>query len=225
MRLFSAACLSLLLSSTAMAAIQEVPEAPPAGYSMAQDARRTASEALQRVVVTLIDLQNQAKHLHWAISGPLFISNHEFLQDVADTAARHTDLLAERMTSLGFAPDARLPTVVRESALPELPDGWQADQSVLEMILERLVVTGRLMDEAIRRINEVDPAGSNKLQDAQYDIDKMAWFARAQLQQPGSAGRALPWRAITAPNAPAGPQGARGGSAPGAAPRGGAPAR
>ena len=67
-------------------------EAEVAGFQ-ASPARR---EALQRVLVDLIELHLQGKQAHWNVRGSNFIAIHELLDTLVANAQASADLAAER---------------------------------------------------------------------------------------------------------------------------------
>nr|WP_306420756.1 ferritin-like domain-containing protein [Arthrobacter sp. JCM 19049] len=63
-------------------------------------------DALQSVLVNLIDLQLVGKQAHWNIVGPNFRDLHLNLDEVVDIARKGSDEIAERMRALHATPDA-----------------------------------------------------------------------------------------------------------------------
>ncbi|POX43673.1 Dps family protein, partial [Streptomyces sp. Ru72] len=82
---------------------------------------KTVSEALQGALVDLLDLSLVAKQIHWNIIGPRFRSIHLQLDEVVDTARRHSDTVAERASALGVPPDGRAATVAQSSGIGSVP--------------------------------------------------------------------------------------------------------
>src|SRR5690348_3002663 len=87
-------------------------DAPPS-YSPPVPAGADAPvcQALQGVVVLMVDLQLQGKQAHWNVVGRSFRSLHTHLDDIVDLARSAADTFAERMRALGAYPDARVGVV------------------------------------------------------------------------------------------------------------------
>ena len=64
-------------------------------------------------LIHALDLERQAKQAHWNVKGPNFRALHELFDEVAQQAEDASDLLAERMVSLGGSPDGRVATINR----------------------------------------------------------------------------------------------------------------
>ena len=78
-------------------------------------------QALQRTLTELQQLQLQTKQAHWNVSGTLFRSLHEELQEHYEGIARYADEVAERLLQVGSSSGGRAGTIVRTSRIPEFP--------------------------------------------------------------------------------------------------------
>lgn len=77
--------------------------------------------ALQTNLVDLIDLALQGKQAHWNLAGPHFRSVHLQLDEIIDAARLGSDEVAERMATLGSAPDGRIGAVEEGTRLDVFP--------------------------------------------------------------------------------------------------------
>jgi len=142
---------------------------------------RAANQAhlLQDTLVELIDLSLQAKHAHWNVVGPSFRPLHEFLDELTDQYRDWYDLVAERLTAIGVAPDGRSITVAATTPLEQLPTGQIRDTAVLSALDERVsLVAARIRDRA-DAAGEVDLASQDLLIEVLRGIEKQRWMIRA----------------------------------------------
>ncbi|MDI9887846.1 DNA starvation/stationary phase protection protein [Streptomyces sp. HNM0645] len=145
-----------------------------------EDARKITGEALQGALVDLIDLGLVAKQVHWNVVGPRFRSVHLQLDEVVATARQHSDVVAERASAIGVAPDGRASTVASASALGKVPDGWIKDTDVVSTMVKSLIAVIERMRERIQATDEPDPVSQDILISLTADLEKHAWMFQAE---------------------------------------------
>ena len=150
---------------------------------MAPEAQQAVVSDLQATLVELIDLSLLGKQAHWNVVGPNFRSIHLQLDEIVDAARLASDRVAERIATLGAAPEGRSGAVAAASQLPEFPAG----QVHVEETVQRIGGTIDTMAERIRgrilRVGETDPVSQDALIDASDQLEKQAWMLRAQLER------------------------------------------
>jgi DNA-binding ferritin-like protein len=155
--------------------------------------RRKSVKALQQLTVDLLALHNMYEEAHWDLTGPLFLTLHEYYQRQADFYLQQADLFAERVLQLGSSVDGRYSTIARTTKLAEMPNGYLTDDQSIKLLLDRVTVLQKEIYELIRETEDGDPPTSNKLQDLAHSVDKDLWQLRAHLQRPSSRRGDLPW--------------------------------
>ncbi|ALC20453.1 Dps family protein [Streptomyces pristinaespiralis] len=141
---------------------------------------KTVGDALKGALVDLVDLGLVAKQVHWNVVGPRFRSVHLQLDEVVDTARQHSDMVAERASAIGVAPDGRAATVAAQSAIGSVPEGWIKDVDVVRTMIDALgAVIGR-MRERIEVTDEPDPVSQDILIQLTADLEKHAWMFQAE---------------------------------------------
>lgn len=138
--------------------------------------------ALQQTLTELQQLQLQIKQAHWNVSGSIFYSLHEMLQEHYEGVAKWADQVAERLQAVGVSSDGRATTIVRTSHVPEIPGGFMDDAQVLTWFTKYYRTVSQEIGVGIKATNDSDPTTSNLLQGVQHDIDKYQWQTRAHLQ-------------------------------------------
>ncbi|MGY2894406.1 Dps family protein [Deinococcus sp. UYEF24] len=138
--------------------------------------------ALQTTLTELQALQLQTKQAHWNVSGTLFYTQHELLQDHYEGVSKYADMVAERMLAVGASSDGRAITVVATSNLPEIPGGFLDDHQVIQFFVYQYETVGQRIHQRINDVEKVDPTSANLLQEVEDGIEKYQWQERAFLQ-------------------------------------------
>ncbi|MGW7285971.1 Dps family protein [Streptomyces sp. NPDC054847] len=141
---------------------------------------KTVGDALKGALVDLVDLGLVAKQVHWNVVGPRFRSVHLQLDEVVDTARQHSDMVAERASAIGVAPDGRAATVAARSAIGSVPEGWIKDVDVVRTMIDSLGSVIGHMRERIEATAEPDPVSQDILIQLTADLEKHAWMFQAE---------------------------------------------
>src|SRR6478735_1836211 len=104
-------------------------------------ASKKLTDALQEVLVDLIELHLQGKQAHWNVVGKNFRDLHLQLDEIIDDAREFSDVVAERMRALHGLPDGRSDTVAATTTLPEYPHGEVLTTDTVDLITQRLEAT------------------------------------------------------------------------------------
>ena len=138
--------------------------------------------ALQNTLTELQALQLQTKQAHWNVSGTLFYTLHELLQEHYEGLSKYADDTAERMLSVGASSDGRAITIVASSRLPEIPGGFIDDAQVIQFFIYQYETVGQRLFQRIGDVEKADPTTANQLQEVEAAIEKYQWQMRAFLQ-------------------------------------------
>ena len=138
--------------------------------------------ALQTTLTELQALQLQIKQAHWNVSGTLFYTQHELLQEHYEGVSKYADMVAERLLAVGASSDGRAITVVGTSNLPESPGGFLDDSQVIQFFVYQYETVGQRVHQRINAVEKVDPTSANLLQEVEANIEKYQWQERAFLQ-------------------------------------------
>lgn len=119
-----------------------------------------------------------AKQVHWNVVGPRFRSVYLRLDEVVDTARRHSDTVAERAFALGVNPDGRSGTVAKTTAVESVTEGWVKDVDAVKALVRALgVVIGRMRGR-IEETGDPAPVSQDILIALTADLEKHACFRR-----------------------------------------------
>ena len=140
----------------------------------------TVSEALQGALVDLVDLALVAKQIHWNVVGPRFRSVHLQLDEVVDTARKHSDIVAERAAALGIPPDGRAATVAVGSGIGVTPEGWVDDTTAVGALVDALGAVIVRMRGRVEATGEPDPVSQDIFIGITADLEKHHWMFQAE---------------------------------------------
>lgn len=141
---------------------------------------KVVGNALQGALVDLVDLSLAAKQVHWNVVGPRFRSVHLQLDEVVTTARTHSDIVAERASALGVAPDGRAATVAQTSAIGTVPEGWIKDNEAVQVLVVALGKVVERMRERIAATEKPDPVTQDLLISLTGELEKHAWMFQAE---------------------------------------------
>jgi len=136
---------------------------------------------LQATLVELIDLSLLGKQAHWNVVGPQFRSVHLELDEIVDFARLSSDRVAERIATIGAAPDGRAETVSTGSELPPFPAGFVPATETVQRVTNAMDTVAGRMRQRILAIGDADPVSQDILIGTTDELEKAAWMLRSQL--------------------------------------------
>ncbi|ALX66631.1 Dps family protein [Microbacterium sp. XT11] len=144
-------------------------------------------EALQAVLVDLLELAIQGKQAHWNVVGRNFRDTHRQLDEIIEDARAFSDTVAERMRALHVVPDGRSSTVSSTTSLPQFPTGEVSTDETIDLITERLEAAVKTMRDVHDGVDEEDPTSADVLHAIIERLEQFAWMVSAENRSP--AGR------------------------------------
>ena len=136
---------------------------------------------LQSTLVELIDLALLGKQAHWSVVGEHFRSVHLELDEIVDLARLSYDRVAERIATLGVAPDGRAETVSTTSELAPFPEGFVPASETVQRVAQAMDTVSLRLKERIVAIGDDDPVSQDILIGITDEVEKAAWMLRSQL--------------------------------------------
>ncbi|QKW09543.1 DNA starvation/stationary phase protection protein [Streptomyces sp. NA04227] len=141
---------------------------------------KVVSEALQGALVDLVDLSLVAKQVHWNVIGQRFRTVHLQLDDVVDTARKHSDTVAERASTLGVSPDGRAVTVAKSTGIDQVAEGWIKDTDAVDTLVKALGAVITRMRERVLSTADPDPVTQDIFIQLTADLEKHHWMFQAE---------------------------------------------
>lgn len=166
-----------------MALTEQTPSFTVPGMSE-QDGGKVAA-ILQDRLNALNDLALTLKHVHWNVVGPNFISVHEMLDPQIEAVRAMADEAAERMASLGVAPQGTPGAIVAQRTWEDYSLGRATTQEHLGAL--DLVYTGVISSHraAQQTVSELDPVSEDLVIGHLRQLELFHWFVRAHLENAG----------------------------------------
>lgn len=135
---------------------------------------------LQPLLVDLIDLSLTSKQYHWNVYGPSFRSLHLQLDEVTDQYRMWMDQVAERMTSVGIAPDGRVQRVAGDSPADPAAESWAHQKHVVEAMTDRIHAVASATRERLEGLGDTDSASEDLLIEILDGLEMQLWMFSAQ---------------------------------------------
>ncbi len=135
---------------------------------------------LQHNLVNLIDLALLMKQAHWNVVGPNFRSIHLQLDEIIVTARDASDTVAERISTLGIAPDGRADTVAKASDLSQYPRDFVKVPETITLVADALKSTVDSLRSAIDKLGDLDPVTEDLCIGIAAPLEKYLWMVQAQ---------------------------------------------
>lgn len=148
--------------------------------SLSIEKQRSAAGELQGTLADLIDLALQAKQAHWNVRGSHFRSIHAQLDEMVSEYRTWSDLVAERIVTVGIPADGRARSVAESSSVADFPAGYVQDRDVVDAFIERLSEVSGLARERMDRLGEIDASSQDILIDVVLGMEKQLWMLQAQ---------------------------------------------
>ena len=139
-----------------------------------------AVDLLQGSLTTLIDLSLNLKQAHWNVVGPNFRSVHLQLDEILITVRDATDEIAERIVTIGSAPDGRAGTVSADSVLDNFPTGFHQVDQTLNLVGDQMKSAIDQLRAAIEKMGDIDPISEDLLIGFSAQLEKHLWMVQAQ---------------------------------------------
>lgn len=150
---------------------------------IAAETRGKLIEILNQRLADASDLKSQAKQAHWNVKGINFIALHELFDQVATEAEGYTDLIAERITTLGGTALGTVRLAAEKSSLAEYPHEITDGHDHVDALSNALADFGK---KVRANIDDSDDLGDKDTADLFTEIsrgtDKLLWFVEAHIQ-------------------------------------------
>lgn len=140
----------------------------------------TVASELQQRLVDLIDLALKLKQAHWTVVGSGFQHVHEQLDSILDSVREASDEVAERIATIGIAPDGRAATVASASRLPPLDAGFLNYGPIVTAVADLLHATITGLRESIEPMGDLDPISEDMLIGISAGLEQHLWMIQAQ---------------------------------------------
>ena len=142
---------------------------------------------LQGRLHALNDLALTLKHIHWNVVGPHFIAVHEMLDPQVDAVRVMVDAIAERIATLGVAPQGTPGVLVAERTWDDYSIGRAGaieHLGALDAVYRGVITSHRA---AAADTEELDAVTNDLLIGHLHSLELFHWFVRAHLESSGGS--------------------------------------
>ncbi len=145
--------------------------------------REKIIEILNSRLADASDLKSQAKQAHWNVKGMSFIALHELFDQVATDVEAYTDLIAERITTLGGTALGTVRVAAANSSLSEYPLEITDGADHVDALSTALSDFGKKIRQNIDDTDKLGDADTADIfTEISRGIDKSLWFVEAHIQ-------------------------------------------
>ncbi len=146
------------------------------------ETRNQVVALLNQTLTLTLDLKSQVKQAHWNVKGMNFYQLHQLFDAIASQVEEYSDLIAERVTSLGGTAMGTIRIAAEASTLPEYPFEIIDGKDHVIAIADRLALYGKTVREAIDQSTDLKDAGTADLYtEISRAIDKYLWLLESHL--------------------------------------------
>lgn len=156
-------------------------KAKPVRSTLDPAAQAAVTERLQPLLVDLIELALTGKQLHWNVVGDRFKSVHEHLDELVVQYQTWSDQVAERLTSIGVAPDGRVQRVAGDSPEDPAPESWAHHTEAVAVMADRVEAVARRTRARLEGLGDADVASEDLLIEILDGLEMQLWMLSAQL--------------------------------------------
>lgn len=148
-----------------------------------KETREKLVETLNARLADALDLKSQTKQAHWNVKGTSFIALHELFDQAATEVEGYTDLIAERITTLGGTALGTVRVAASKSTLSEYPLEISDGSDHVDALSNALADFGKKVREDIDNADEMgDAVTADVLTEVSRGTDKLLWFVEAHNQ-------------------------------------------
>lgn len=138
------------------------------------------AEILQQRLVDMVDLALILKQAHWQVIGTNFRAVHLQLDEIIIDIRAASDEIAERISTLGVAPDGRSSVVSSSSKLGQFEYGFANSSQTISAVADTLQAAITGLRESIGKLGDLDPISEDMLIAITAPLEKHLWMIQAQ---------------------------------------------
>ena len=147
--------------------------------------RLSSIEALNSILIQVIEVAMSARHAHWNVRGAHFVARHEHFKNVADGLGPQNDTIAKRISALGGIARGTVQIVASPRTSKPYPLHSFSDHDHLDAVACHL---GLPASEARLSIGECqehgDPETVQILIEASIATEKLLWLVESHTEGP-----------------------------------------
>jgi starvation-inducible DNA-binding protein len=151
-------------------------------HSLDADTAGQVCRILSDRLVALLDMHLTLKHVHWNVVGPNFIAVHQMLDPQVDEVRAMSDVLAERIATLGGEPLGTPGAIVDGRRWADYKinrANTQTHLAELDQVYAGIVDDNR---RAVSDLEDLDLISQDVIVSQTERLELFHWFVRAHLE-------------------------------------------
>ena len=136
------------------------------------------AEALSRVLADTFSLYLKTHNFHWNAKGPMFLTLHDLFEEQYNELWLATDLIAERISTLGFVAPGSYSEFAKLTYLLEAKGKWSATQMIRELLGDHEVCSRTIKSAFSLARKNLDAPTEDLLTQRLMAHEKAAWTLR-----------------------------------------------
>ena len=151
---------------------------------IATKAAKSIAEILNKLLSDEYVLLTKTRNYHWHVFGPSFMEMHKLYEGQYEVLREVIDVLAERVTQLGFTATATLRGFLEQTRLKEGKPVFEALAQVKQLLADHEAVARQIrmdIDQIENGLDADDPVTVDLLTNFLTEHEKMAWMLRSYL--------------------------------------------
>jgi len=148
---------------------------------------KSISDKLNYLLADEYILLTKTRNYHWHVFGPSFMEMHKFYAGQYEILREIIDVLAERVTQLGYAATATLREFLELTRLKEGLHVFEAGAQTKQLLADHETVARQIrtdIDHIEHELKADDPVTVDILTKFLTEHEKMAWMLRSYLGHP-----------------------------------------
>ena len=156
----------------------------PTKIDIPEKAREELVTLLNQQLADNTDLYTQTKQAHWNVKGMHFFYLHEMFDTLAEGVQGYSDMLAERVTTLGGYAKGTVRMAAGTSSLPEYPTDVLGGKGHVAAIRDRFAAYAASTRKAIAEAGDLDdPTTEDLFTEISRQVDLNLYFLEGHLQE------------------------------------------
>ncbi|WKN31237.1 DNA starvation/stationary phase protection protein [Porifericola rhodea] len=163
----------------------DVKSSEPTKLGLSENKRAESAEILNLLLADASVLYTKTRNFHWNVTGPLFYSLHNLLEEQYQELATSTDEIAERVRQLGFNAVGSMQEFLNITRLEEAKKDGLSDKDMVKALVKDHEEVVRTMRKDIEKLEDElgDVGNADFVTGLMQAHEKMAWMLRSLLQQ------------------------------------------
>lgn len=151
---------------------------------LSEDKRASVAEILNHLLANEMVIYTKTRNFHWNVTGPLFYSLHQLLEEQYTAIATSSDDVAERARQMGFRAIGSMKEFLELATIEESREENLSDtEMVANLVQDHEAIIQQMRTNVEKLENELEDAGTADFVTALMEAhEEMAWMLRSLLR-------------------------------------------